>query len=71
MPFVIDTHGLSKTFRKVEALKALNLSVPQQSIFGFLGPNGAGKTTTIKLLGFIRPSGGSASIFGSGRPQCR
>jgi ABC-type multidrug transport system fused ATPase/permease subunit len=39
--------------------------VHQNSIFGFLGPNGAGKTTTIKLLlGSIRPTGGSASVFG-------
>jgi ABC-2 type transport system ATP-binding protein len=39
--------------------------VHQNSIFGFLGPNGAGKTTTIKLLlGLIRPTAGSASIFG-------
>lgn len=35
------------------------------SIFGFLGPNGAGKTTTIKLLlGLIKPTAGSASVFG-------
>jgi ABC-2 type transport system ATP-binding protein len=39
--------------------------VSRNSIFGFLGPNGAGKTTTIKLfLGLIRPTGGSATIFG-------
>ena len=37
----------------------------QNSIFGFLGPNGAGKTTTIKLmLGLIRPTAGTANIFG-------
>lgn len=43
----------------------MDLSVPRNSIFGFLGPNGAGKSTTIKLLlGLIRPTGGSASIFG-------
>src|SRR5581483_1161372 len=34
-------------------------------ILGYLGPNGAGKTTTIRLLlGLIRPSGGTARIFG-------
>ena len=65
MEWVIDTQGLSKTFRSVNALKSLNLRVAKNSIFGFLGPNGAGKTTTIKLLlGLIRPSAGSASIFG-------
>jgi ABC-2 type transport system ATP-binding protein len=49
----------------VDALKSLDLRVPKNSIFGFLGPNGAGKTTTIKLLlGLIRPTGGTASVFG-------
>ncbi len=65
MEWVIDTQGLSKTYKRVEALKALNLRVPKNSIFGFLGPNGAGKTTAIKLLlGLIRPTAGSARIFG-------
>src|SRR5512139_232513 len=63
--FVISTQGLSKSFGKVHALKALDLRVPQKSIFAFLGPNGAGKTTTIKLLlGLIKPTRGSGTIFG-------
>jgi ABC-2 type transport system ATP-binding protein len=62
---VIETHGLSKAYKKVQALKSLDLKVAQHSIFGFLGPNGAGKTTTIKLLlGLAQPTGGSGSIFG-------
>ncbi len=62
---VINTQGLTKTFKGVNALQALNLKVPKNSIFGFLGPNGAGKTTTIKLLlGLARPTSGSASVFG-------
>jgi len=64
-PYVIMTNGLCKTYKNIQALKSLNLKVYQNSIFGFLGPNGAGKTTTIKLmLGLIRPSAGSASVFG-------
>jgi ABC-2 type transport system ATP-binding protein len=63
--FVIETHGLNKAYKNVQALKSLDLRVPQHSIFGFLGPNGAGKTTTIKLLlGLAHPTGGSGSIFG-------
>ena len=62
---VIVTQDLSKSYDGVEALKALNLRIPEHSIFGFLGPNGAGKTTTIKLLlGLARPSSGRGSIFG-------
>jgi len=62
---VIQTNGLSKQYRGVNALQRLNLEVAQHSIFGFLGPNGAGKSTAIKLLlGLIRPTGGSAALFG-------
>jgi ABC-2 type transport system ATP-binding protein len=62
---VIETHNLSKTYKEVQALQGLNLTVKQHSIFGFLGPNGAGKSTTIKLLiGLIQPSGGQINIFG-------
>jgi ABC-2 type transport system ATP-binding protein len=65
MDWVIDTHALTKSYRGVDALKALDLRVPRNSIFGFLGPNGAGKTTTIKLLlDLIRPTSGTATVFG-------
>ena len=60
---------LSKTYgsgaKQTVALSDLNLSVNRGEIFGYLGPNGAGKTTTIRLLlDLIRPSRGSATIFG-------
>jgi ABC-2 type transport system ATP-binding protein len=62
---VINTEGLSKSFGEVQALKSLDLHVPQKSIFAFLGPNGAGKTTTIKLLlGLLKPTSGGGKIFG-------
>jgi len=61
----IETRALSKRYGAVEALSDLSIAVPAGSIYGFLGPNGAGKTTTIRmLLGFVRPSGGEARIFG-------
>jgi ABC-2 type transport system ATP-binding protein len=62
---VINTQGLSKSYKEVKALDSLSLQVPKNSIFGFLGPNGAGKSTTIKmLLGLTRPTSGKALIFG-------
>jgi ABC-2 type transport system ATP-binding protein len=65
LPCVIETFNLSKTYKNIRALNALELKVHQNSIFGFLGPNGAGKTTTIKLmLGLTRPTTGTAHIFG-------
>ena len=62
---VIETQGLQKSFKGINALNGLDLTVPAGSIYGFLGRNGAGKTTTIKLLmGFLNPNGGSARVFG-------
>lgn len=62
---VIVTDRLTKRFGRVPALAELDLSVPAGGVYGFLGPNGAGKTTAIRLLmGFIRPTGGGARIFG-------
>ncbi len=62
---VIQTDNLSKSFGDIQALKGLNLQVPEHSIFGFLGPNGAGKSTAMKLLlGLARPSAGSGTILG-------
>jgi ABC-2 type transport system ATP-binding protein len=62
----IRCEDLSRTYGKVEALKGLNLSVEEGSVFGFLGRNGAGKTTTIRLLtGLARPTRGRAWVNGA------
>jgi ABC-2 type transport system ATP-binding protein len=64
-PYVIETHRLCKTYKKIQALQSLDLNVQANSICGFLGPNGAGKTTTIKLLlGLARPTSGEGKVFG-------
>jgi polyether ionophore transport system ATP-binding protein len=65
MNTVIQTRGLEKRFGRVRALDGLDLEVEAGEVHGFLGPNGAGKSTTIRvLLGLIRSSGGSATVFG-------
>jgi ABC-2 type transport system ATP-binding protein len=66
MTEVIQTEGLTKHYRDVKAVEAVNLHVTQGEIYGFLGLNGAGKTTTIRmLLGMIRPTRGTATLFGT------
>ncbi|MFC3453775.1 ABC transporter ATP-binding protein [Amycolatopsis speibonae] len=61
----VQVTGLTKRFGRTLALDDLALSVAAGEVFGFLGPNGAGKSTTIRLLlGLIRPSAGSATVFG-------
>jgi ABC-2 type transport system ATP-binding protein len=62
----ISARGLSKSYGHVTAVVNVDLDVRRGEIYGFLGRNGAGKTTTIRmLLGLVRPSSGSISIFGS------
>jgi ABC-2 type transport system ATP-binding protein len=70
MTLPIRTENLTKVYklagrRTKTAVDSLSIEVPDGVIFGFLGPNGAGKTTTIKIiLDFLRPTSGSATIFG-------
>lgn len=62
---VISTSRLTKAFDTLVAVNDLHLEVLRGDVFGFLGPNGSGKTTTIRmLLGLIRPTAGSISLFG-------
>ena len=64
--FEIETHNLSRSFGRLEAVRHLNLQVRKGTIFGFLGPNGSGMSTTLKMLtGLLRPTEGDAVIAGS------
>ena len=61
----IATHRLTKDYGSGRGIFDLDLVIDRGEVFGFLGPNGAGKTTTIRqLMGLVRPSRGSAEIFG-------
>ncbi len=61
----LRTQQLTKHYGKVVGLEGLDLEVRPGEVLGYLGPNGSGKTTTIRLLlGLIRPTAGSAQIFG-------
>jgi ABC-2 type transport system ATP-binding protein len=62
---IIETHALTKTYGRIQAVRGIDLNIERGEIFGLLGPNGAGKTTTIGMLcTIVRPSSGSASIAG-------
>ena len=60
----ISITGLVKSYGKVAALRGIDLTVPQGTIYGVVGPNGAGKTTLIKtLVGVVRPTSGTARVL--------
>ncbi|HEV2371992.1 MAG TPA: ABC transporter ATP-binding protein [Streptosporangiaceae bacterium] len=64
MSTAIETHGLSKRYRRVSALTECTVTVPQGRVCALTGPNGAGKTTLLRLLaGLASPTGGTACVL--------
>ena len=62
---IIKIQGLTKQYYNRVVVDNINLEI-LDSCFAFLGPNGAGKTTTmLMLLGLVKPSNGTATIFGT------
>ena len=61
----VETRGLVKRYGEIVAVDHVDLEVDRGDVFGYLGPNGAGKTTSLRImLGLIRPTEGSARLFG-------
>ena len=64
-PLPVTARGLVKRYGDLVAVDHVDLTVERGDVFGYLGPNGAGKTTSLRmLLGLIRPTEGSAHLFG-------
>lgn len=61
----IRTENLVKKFGRVEALRGLDLAVPEGAVYALVGPNGAGKTTIIKILmNIFGATRGRAEVLG-------
>ncbi|HKE95418.1 MAG TPA: ABC transporter ATP-binding protein [Povalibacter sp.] len=61
----IETRRLRKRFGSNDALKGIDLTVPEGSAYALIGTNGAGKTTTIRILmNMLAATGGSAAVLG-------
>jgi ABC-2 type transport system ATP-binding protein len=61
----IRATGVHKSYDGVEAVRGIDLTIPQGETFGFLGPNGAGKTTTIAMLCTLAvPTAGRIEVAG-------
>ena len=66
MTAAIEVNKLRKVYEGgLEALKGIDLAIPEGSFYGLLGPNGAGKTTTIGIItGLVHLTSGTASVMG-------
>ena len=69
----IEARALTKVFQtgrrrsrqRIEAVRALTLSVADGERVAYIGPNGAGKSTSIKILtGILHPTAGEATVLG-------
>jgi ABC-2 type transport system ATP-binding protein len=69
MSMAIETHELSKRYRRVSALTECTVTVPEGRVSALVGPNGAGKTTLLRMLaGLSSPTCGAALVLG-GAPR--
>ncbi len=62
---MIHINNVSKSFRKVHALKNIFFKVQKGEIVGFLGQNGSGKTTLMRIITtYLLPSSGQVLVDG-------
>jgi ABC-2 type transport system ATP-binding protein len=62
---IIKVSGLTKDFAGEQALKGVDLLVPQGCLYGLIGADGAGKSTLLQILTtLIPPAEGSATVLG-------
>ncbi len=64
-PAIVELSGISTAFGRNFVHRDLNLRVEVGQIVGLLGGSGSGKTTLLReMLGLLRPTAGSVSLFG-------
>jgi len=62
---IVRTYQLTKRYNSRTVVDAINLQVPEGSVYGFIGPNGSGKSTTMKmLLSLVTPTSGGVQVMG-------
>lgn len=65
MEYLLQTNGLTKQYRRKNAVDHVNLHVRQGAIYGLIGRNGAGKTTILRMIaGLASPTAGEIALFG-------
>jgi ABC-type multidrug transport system ATPase subunit len=61
----ISLRNISKSYKKVQAVRDISFDVEPGELFGLIGPDGAGKTTLFRILTtLLRPDEGKASVAG-------
>ncbi len=62
---LVTLSNVSKSYKKLDALQSVSMSLNPGEVLGLFGHNGAGKTTMMKLiLGVVSPNKGSIKVMG-------
>lgn len=62
---MIELTGVNKSFKEIQVLKDINLTIQDNEVFGLVGPSGVGKSTLLNcLIGLETYQSGSISIDG-------
>ncbi|KNZ41108.1 ABC transporter ATP-binding protein [Acetobacterium bakii] len=61
---MLEIIDLTKKYKKLTAVDALNLTIKDGEFFGLLGPNGAGKTTTVRMISTLTPKTSGDIVIG-------
>lgn len=65
MKEAIEAEGLTRRYGKLKALRGVDFTMSEGSVYRLVGPNGVGKTTLIRaLVGTLRPSDGEVWALG-------
>ena len=61
----VKLNNISKSYKKVQAIKNISFEIEKAELFGLIGPDGAGKTTIFRILtSLLKPDTGTASMQG-------
>lgn len=62
---MIELHGVSKRFGRIEAVSRMTGEIREGSVFGLVGTNGAGKSTCLRMMaGVLKPDEGKVLVDG-------
>ncbi len=61
----VSLQDISKSYKKIQAIKRISLDIPRGVLFGFIGPDGAGKSTLLKIIaGILTYDSGNLIVLG-------
>jgi len=67
---VVSVRGAARHYRRVQAVRGVDLDVPRGIIYGLVGPDGAGKSSLLKMItGLLRPDSGQIEVLGHTIPK--